>query len=89
MTTLVGTGLPNGDGVLLDGRMLYVVQNRLDLVAAVDVATGTVTTRVTDADFDVPTTIAEHGAFLYAVNARFGTASPATVTYSVVRIPKP
>ncbi len=82
--------VPNGDGILLDGQTLYVVQNRLNLVAAVDVATGAVLTRVTDSDFDVPTTIAEFGSSLYAVNARFGTATPTpqTASYAVVRLPK-
>ena len=81
--------IPNADGILLDGRTLYVVQNRGNLVAAIDLTTGVVTSRTTDSDFDVPTTIAEHGASLYAVNARFGTSSPSTATYSVVRLAKP
>jgi sugar lactone lactonase YvrE len=81
--------IPNADGILLDGETLYVVQNRLNLVAAIDLATGVVLTRVTDSDFQVPTTIAEHGASLYAVNARFGTPEPSTATYAVVRIAKP
>lgn len=87
----VVTTLPNADGILLDGTTLYVVQNRRNLVAAVDLLTGVVVTRVTDSDFDVPTTIAEHGSSLYAVNARFGTATPTpgTATYDVVRITKP
>lgn len=81
--------VPNGDGLLLDGGTLYVVQNRVNLVAALDATTGAVLTRVTDSDFDVPTTITEFGSSLYAVNARFGTTSPGTASYSVVRLPKP
>ena len=36
----------------------------------------------------MPTTIAEFGSSLYAVNAQFGT-NPALADYSVVRIRKP
>jgi sugar lactone lactonase YvrE len=65
----------NGDGILLDGQTLYVVQNRDNKVAVVrlrrGLASGTVTMYITDSDFDVPTTIDEFGKRLYAVNARF------------------
>jgi sugar lactone lactonase YvrE len=65
----------NGDGIHLDGKTLYVVQNRDNKVAVVrldrGLSSGTVVTHLTDPDFDVPTTIDEHGRRLYAVNARF------------------
>jgi sugar lactone lactonase YvrE len=65
----------NGDGMLLDGQTLYVVQNRDNKVAVIrldrSLASGTVTMHITDTDFDVPTTIDEFGERLYAVNARF------------------
>jgi sugar lactone lactonase YvrE len=68
-----------GDGLLLDGRILYVVQNMFNQVAVVqlerDLASGTVATHLTDLDFDVPTTIDEFGHRLYAVNARFRPAT--------------
>jgi hypothetical protein len=84
--------VPNGDGILLDGKTLYVVQNRLNLVAKIalssNLRSGRVVTRISNPAFDVPTTIAEHGSRLYAVNARFGTPSPTTATYSVVQIAK-
>ncbi len=51
-------------------------------------ATGTVTRTITDAAFDVPTTIARHGDRLYAVNARFGTPPGPSTTYSVVQVRK-
>jgi sugar lactone lactonase YvrE len=67
----------NGDGLLLDGRTLYVVQNRDNKVAVVKLdrrlESGTVSMFLTDPDFDVPTTIDEFGKRLYAVNARFRT----------------
>ena len=49
-------------------------------------ASGTITDLLTDSDFDVPTTIAEFGKYLHAVNARFGVMNPATQPYSVVRV---
>ena len=30
-----GESVPNGDGILLDGRTLYVAQNQLNLVAKI------------------------------------------------------
>jgi hypothetical protein len=82
----------NGDGLLLVGDTLYVVQNRLNQVAVIDLnregTAGTVTQRLTDARFDVPTTIARFGNRLYLPNARFGVASPETATYNAVAIRK-
>jgi sugar lactone lactonase YvrE len=84
--------VPLGDGILLSGKTLYVVQNRLNLVAVIDLApdlsSGEVITRLTDPDFDVPTTIDEFGHRLYAVNARFGVDDP-DAEYHVVQLVKP
>ena len=70
----------NGDGLLLDGRTLYVVQNRDNKVAVVRLTrrltSGDVVRHITDPDFDVPTTIDEFGNRLYAVNARFRPTQP-------------
>jgi sugar lactone lactonase YvrE len=89
---LGGATLVNGDGILLDGRTLYVVQNRNNRIAVVelseDLQSGTITRFITDPDFDVPTTVDDTAEHLYAVNARFGTPSPATARYDVVRVPK-
>ena len=80
--SLRGQTLANGDGLLLNGRTLYVVQNRQNRVAVVALAanflSGRIVGRLTDRDFDVPTTIDDYGRRLYAVNARFGTANPST-----------
>lgn len=88
-----GEAVPAGDGIVLHGRTLYVVQNRLNRVAEVrlsgDLTTGTVVGRTANAAFDVPSTIARFGSRLYAVNARFGTANPGTAAYSVVGFPRP
>lgn len=83
----------NGDGILLDGNRLFVVQNFDNRIAVVtlapDLATGTVVEHLTHPALDVPTTIAEHAHALYAVNARFGVPNPDSAHYEVVRVPKP
>lgn len=90
---LGGETVVNGDGLLLDGRTLYVVQNRLNTVAVIRLnqrgTAGTVQQRVTDARFDVPTTVAKFGDRLYLPNARFGITAPETATYNAVAIPRP
>jgi hypothetical protein len=87
---LGGTTLVNGDGLLLQGRTLFVVQNRLNQIAVVqlspDFERGTVSMYLTDSDFDVPTTIDRLGRHLYVVNARFGTAPTPTTPYQVVQV---
>jgi sugar lactone lactonase YvrE len=87
---LGGATLPNGDGILLAGRTLYVVQNQLNKIAVVRLSAnllrGSVTRTITDSDFDVPTTIAQFGKWLYAVNARFGTATEPDPRYDVVKV---
>lgn len=87
---LGGYVLTNGDGILLQGRTLSVVQNALNRIAvfrlAPDLLSGTLVRTLTDPDFDVPTTIDRHGSRLYAVNARFGTATPTDQAYHVVKV---
>jgi sugar lactone lactonase YvrE len=87
---LGGATLANGDGMLLAGRVLFVVQNRLNQIAVVVLSRsldrGRVVTTVTDPDFDVPTTIAFQAGQLYAVNARFGTTDPQPARYDVVKV---
>jgi sugar lactone lactonase YvrE len=84
--------VPRGDGILLDGKTLYVVQNTLNQIAKIALSpkltSGRVLTRITNPGFDVPTTIAGHGSRLYAVNARFGTDPTPTTTYSVTQVGK-
>ena len=88
---LGGADVLNGDGILLRGRTLFVVQNRLNKIAVIhlsrDLARGTVVRAITDPAFDVPTTIAASHKHLYAVNARFGTTDPQPAKYNVVRVP--
>jgi sugar lactone lactonase YvrE len=87
---LGGASLVNGDGMLLAGRVLFVVQNRDNRIAVVklshSLSRGRVVATLTDPDFDVPTTIAATAGRLYAVNARFGTTDPQPARYDIVRV---
>jgi sugar lactone lactonase YvrE len=87
---LGGASLTNGDGLLLIGRVLFVVRNQLNEIAMVklnrSLDRGRVVTTLTDPDFDVPTTIALQAGRLYAVNARFGNPDPASARYDIVRV---
>jgi sugar lactone lactonase YvrE len=87
---LGGATLANGDGMLLAGRVLFVVQNRLNQIAVVKLSRSLDRARlvatITDPDFDVPTTIAFQAGSLYAVNARFGTTDPQPARYDVVKV---
>ncbi|WP_117214191.1 SMP-30/gluconolactonase/LRE family protein [Allorhizocola rhizosphaerae] len=95
VTTTVDLGgevMTNGDGLLQEGRTLYVVQNRLNTVAVLrlarDGSSARVTDRLTDPRFNVPTTVASFGNRLYLPNAKFGANPPAT-TFEAIAIPKP
>jgi sugar lactone lactonase YvrE len=93
-TREVDLGMPaaltNGDGMLLAGRVLFVVQNRLNQIAVVKLSRsldrGRVVATITDPDFDVPTTIAFQAGRLYAVNARFGTTDPQPARYDIIKV---
>ncbi|HSL45617.1 MAG TPA: hypothetical protein VK897_19440 [Anaerolineales bacterium] len=89
---LGGATVPNGDGILLQGKTLYVVQNRLNQIAVIklkaDFTEGTVVDTITSPLFRVPTTIARFANALCAVNARFGTTPTPDTEYEVVRVPR-
>ncbi len=82
------------DGMVLHGRTLYAVLNygaphgvyvaRLDE----ELRTGTVTHRVTDEPFDLPTTLARHGCRLYVVNSQLDEP-PGRPPYTVTAIADP
>ena len=92
MVDLHGTPLTNGDGLLLRGRTLYVVQNFLNQVAVVKLnrrgTTGTVVDTLTSKKFDVPTTVAAFRGSLYLPNARFRlpASERPTAKYWITRI---
>jgi hypothetical protein len=100
---LDGVTVPTGDGLLLDGKTLYVVQNdaTVNAIAVIELApnllSGTLVQHIADPKFRIPTTVAEFGSDLYAVNARFDVAPPPlpiyppadpTLDYDVVKVPK-
>jgi sugar lactone lactonase YvrE len=93
---LGGGAVPAGDGILLDGRDLYVVQGFLNQIAVVrlspDLSSGAIARVITDPAFRIPSTVDEFGSSLYAVNARFDVAPPPApapgVKFEVVRVAK-
>lgn len=89
---LGGDDVMNGDGLLLRGHTLFVVQNAFNRVAVVKLRRGLtggeVVRHITDSDLDVPTTIDSFAGRLWAVNARFGVPSPETAKYQVIKLPR-
>jgi sugar lactone lactonase YvrE len=87
---LGGDAVPNGDGILLEGKTLYVVQNVLNQIAVValdpSLSSGEVTRTLTSPNFRVPTTVGRFGDALYAVNARFDTPPTPDTEYEVVQV---
>ncbi|MDX6619843.1 MAG: hypothetical protein QOK36_2229 [Gaiellales bacterium] len=93
VTKTIDTGsydLANGDGLLLKGHWLYVVQNFSNTIAVFklssDLSTATFTKAITDAAFDTPTSIDRSGRNIWVVNARFTTATPSDQHYDVVKV---
>ncbi|MGW6461661.1 SMP-30/gluconolactonase/LRE family protein [Streptomyces sp. NPDC055078] len=86
-----GTRVPNGDGLLLIGRTLYVVQqaqNAVDVLRLNESGTrGTAIARITDpARFRIPTTAAAYGRRIYLPNARFDVQPAPDTTYDAVAV---
>jgi WD40 repeat protein len=89
---LGGETVLRGDGILLDGKTLYVVQNAFNQISVIQLSpemdSGEVVAIITSPSFRVPTTIDDFGNALYAVNARFGTPPTPDTEYEVVRVSK-
>ena len=88
---LGGAALPIGDGLLLAGSRLYVVQNSRNIAVVnlnPDLTSGAIERTITDPAFRVPSTIASFGDSLYAVNARFDTTPGPDVDYDIVKVPQ-
>ncbi|MBM7805817.1 sugar lactone lactonase YvrE [Geodermatophilus bullaregiensis] len=87
---LGGASLTNSDGLLRQGRTLYVVRNALQQIAVLeladDYASAALVDTLTDPDFQTPTTVAPFGSALYAVNARFDAPQTPETEYTVVRV---
>lgn len=87
---LGSTLLTAGDGLLVVGRTLYAVQNQLNQVAEIRLnragTAGTLVATHSSPDFDIPTTVAALGPWLYLPNARFTTPPTPDTPYWVTRI---
>jgi sugar lactone lactonase YvrE len=86
---LTGGDVTNGDGLLLEGQTLYVVQNRSNQVAVIhltpDLSAGAVVDHLSHPAFRVPTTIDKASGRLYLPNAYFGLPNP-TASFEVVSL---
>jgi hypothetical protein len=89
-----GGPLTAGDGILLKGRLLFVVRNQLELIVTVALSRGLdegrVVAQFTDAALQFPTTIAlSHGLFL-VVNSQFDRRNaglPPELPFTVAGVP--
>lgn len=89
-----GPGIIGGDGLELDGNVLYNVRgsgpNQVAVVILSQGGSGWTAKWVgarKDETLDVPSTATVAGGWLWAVNARFGVASPNTAPYWITRLP--
>ncbi|WP_353952636.1 hypothetical protein V6K52_04085 [Knoellia sp. S7-12] len=89
-----GPGITAGDGLVLDGSILYNVrgsgQNEVSVLELVPVGSAWAARwrgARSDETLDVPSTATVAGGWLWAVNARFGVASPGTAAYWITRLP--
>ncbi|MFE3098189.1 SMP-30/gluconolactonase/LRE family protein [Streptomyces sp. NPDC059248] len=82
--------LPAADGLLLRGRVLYVVQQFANTVNALRLDRAGTRAReiaaITDPRFRVPTTVAAFGDRLYLPNARFDVAPAPDTEYDAVAV---
>jgi len=86
--TIAGISVPQVDGIVLQGRRLWAVQNTNQVTRirlAPDLSTGVVEKVITSELFQVPTTAALFGRRLAVVNAKFDTGIPPTADqYEVI-----
>ena len=86
---LHGTLLTGGDGLELDGRLLYVAATRARWTRVKldrGLTTGTWWPPSPTRPFDVPTTVALARHSLWVINARFGITVTPDTTYSITRV---
>jgi sugar lactone lactonase YvrE len=86
---IAGADVPNVDGILLEAGRLWAVQNFSNQVTELklssDLASATVERVITNAHFQIPTTVARDGNRLAVVNAKFDTGfPPAATSFEVV-----
>jgi sugar lactone lactonase YvrE len=86
-----GVSVSGGDGLLLVGNKLYVIENFPNTIAVVelspDARTGKVVQTITSADFDVIATGVKIGGALYVTNARFEVTPAGDTKYWLTRVP--
>jgi sugar lactone lactonase YvrE len=86
--TITGVSVPQVDGIVLQGRRLWAVQNTNQVTRirlAPDLSAGVVEKVITSELFQVPTTAALFGRRLAVVNAKFDTGIPPTADqYEVI-----
>jgi sugar lactone lactonase YvrE len=88
--TIAGVSVPSVDGIVLQGRRLWAVQN-INQVTRVQLSpnltSGVIEEVITSDLFQVPSTAARFGSRLAVVNAKFDTGFPPTAkTWEVVVI---
>jgi len=92
---LSGHSVPLGDGLVLRGKTLYVVQNFANGIAAFtlspDYSAATFEQFLTGDDFQIPATADLFGPWLYATNARFDVCvplqcDPSDLEFDIVRV---
>lgn len=93
---LGGESVTFGDGILLQGRTLYVVRNQLELIVRIqlsnDLLSGRVVSSTTDPSFAFPTTIARARGRLLVVNSQFDKRGPGLtpdLPFTVSSVPIP
>ena len=88
--TIAGISVPTVDGIVLEGRRLWAVQNTNQVTRirlGRHLASGMVEEVITSDLFQVPTTAARFGSRLAVVNAKFDTGIPPTADqYEVVLV---
>jgi sugar lactone lactonase YvrE len=88
--TIAGVSVPSVDGIVLQGRRLWAVQNTNQVTRirlAPDLSSGAVELVITSDLFQTPTTAARFGSRLAVVNAKFDTGIPPTADqYEVVLV---
>lgn len=88
--TIAGIKVPSVDGIVLQGRRLWAVQNS-NRVTRIRLSprlrAGRVERVITSKRFQVPATATRHGRWLAVVNAKFDTGLPPTAAqYEVVLV---
>lgn len=82
--------LLGGDGMLLEGQTLWVVQGLYSTVTKValsaDLGTGRVTDRLGHPTFDTPTTIERAGRRFLVVNSQFARGGSPVLPFTVSRV---